>query len=115
MYFQICISPSIPKVKPLNEISFLTYFSRVRRDVLEGTWDEMLDDMDANIELEKRAAGNETDSRYKRQAEIPDIPNQDNTKYDVQELTKYHVRLSQSSQGRCVWVQSGDNHTVLGK
>ena len=87
MYLQIYISPSIPKVKPLNKISFLKYFSRVRRDVLEGTWDEMLDDMADNIELEKRA-GNETDSRYRRQAELPDIPNQDNTKYDIQVVDK---------------------------
>jgi hypothetical protein len=59
---------------------FLKLSSRVRRDVLEGTWDEMIDDLDDNIELEKRAAGNETDSRSRRQAEIPDIPDQDNTK-----------------------------------
>jgi hypothetical protein len=80
IYFQICISPGIPKVKSLNKIGFFKLFSRVRRDVLEGTWDEMVDDLDDNIELEKRATGNETDSRFKRQAEIPDIPDQDNTK-----------------------------------
>ena len=44
----------------------------MRRDVLEGTWDEMVDDLDENINLEKRAAGNETDSRLRRQAELPD-------------------------------------------
>ena len=52
----------------------------MRRDVEEATRDKMVDDLDENINLEKRAAGNATDSRLRRQAEIPDIPDQDNTK-----------------------------------
>jgi len=53
-------------------------FERVRRDVLEGTWEEMVDNLE-----EKNTAGNETDSRFRRQAEIPKIPDQDTSKADV--------------------------------
>jgi hypothetical protein len=52
--------------------------------VLEGTFEELIDnfaDEEADTILEKRAAGNETVlERFKRQAEIPDTPEQDNTK-----------------------------------
>jgi hypothetical protein len=40
----------------------------------------MIDDMDDNTDLEKRSAVNEADSRSRRQAEIPDISDEDNTK-----------------------------------
>jgi len=58
-------------------------FERVRRDVLEGTWEELIDNMDDELTIEKKAGGNETDSRIRRQAEIPNIPDQDNSKADV--------------------------------
>ena len=55
-------------------------FPRVRRDVQEGTWEELVDDLGDDRDLEKNGAGNATDSRVKRQVEIPVIPEQDNTK-----------------------------------
>lgn len=65
-------------------------FQRFRRDVLEGTLEEMLEPEieDEDFDLRwKSDAGNstETGDRRKRQAEIPDIPEQniDNTKADV--------------------------------
>ena len=48
-------------------------FPRVRRNIMEGIQEEMVDT------LEKNAAGNETDSRFKRQVENQDIQEQDNT------------------------------------
>jgi len=51
-------------------------FQRFRRDVLEGTLEEMLDNT-VNV------AGNETSGLSKRQAEFPGNPEQDNTKDDV--------------------------------
>jgi hypothetical protein len=52
--------------------------------VLEGTFEELIDNIsekeDATV-VEKRSVGNETASdRYKRQAEIPADPEQDNKK-----------------------------------
>jgi len=57
-------------------------YERVRRDVLEGTWEEMVENLDDEDTLEKNG-GNKTDSRMRRQAEIPEIPEEDKTKYDV--------------------------------
>ena len=48
--------------------------------MLEGTWEEMIDNLEDDIIIEKKAGGNETDSRIRRQAEIPNIPDQDNSK-----------------------------------
>ena len=50
--------------------------------MLEGTWEEMVDNLEDNGHgiLEKNTAGNETDSRFRRQAEIPKIPDQDTSK-----------------------------------
>jgi len=64
-------------------------FQRPRRNVLEGTWNEMIDSLnnnDEDREIETKAGGNDTDStRFKRQADFPGAPeqNQDNTKEDV--------------------------------
>eukprot|EP00092_Neocalanus_flemingeri_P076819 GFUD01095312.1.p1 GENE.GFUD01095312.1~~GFUD01095312.1.p1 ORF type:complete len:269 (+),score=61.87 GFUD01095312.1:236-1042(+) len=62
-------------------------FQRFKRGILEGTFEELVDNLaddEDNSFIEKRAAGNETASaRSKRQAQIPDIPDQDNTKADV--------------------------------
>ena len=55
-------------------------FPRVRRDVMEGTWEEMVDNLKDNMEVEKHGASNGTFARVKRQIEIPAIPEQDNTK-----------------------------------
>ena len=67
---------------------YTVWFTRIRRDVLEGTWTEMIDkstDEEAeNQILSKRAAGNETvvSPKVRRQADFPGTPeqNQDNTK-----------------------------------
>eukprot|EP00092_Neocalanus_flemingeri_P029568 GFUD01032114.1.p1 GENE.GFUD01032114.1~~GFUD01032114.1.p1 ORF type:complete len:268 (+),score=50.94 GFUD01032114.1:264-1067(+) len=57
-------------------------FQRFKREVLEGTFEELVNNL--ADDKEKRPAGNETAStRSKRQAQIPDIPDQDNTKADV--------------------------------
>ena len=50
--------------------------------MLEGTFEELIDKFEEqDTIIEKRAANNETDSdRVKRQAEIPETPEQDNTK-----------------------------------
>eukprot|EP00092_Neocalanus_flemingeri_P067991 GFUD01083032.1.p1 GENE.GFUD01083032.1~~GFUD01083032.1.p1 ORF type:complete len:272 (+),score=54.00 GFUD01083032.1:251-1066(+) len=62
-------------------------FQRFKRGVLEGTFEELVDNLaddEDNSFKDKRAASNETAStRSKRQAQIPDIPDQDNTKADV--------------------------------
>ena len=55
-------------------------FPRVRRDVMEGNWEELLDNLKDNMEVEKHGASNGTFARLKRQIEIPVIPEQDNTK-----------------------------------
>jgi len=77
---------------PLTQGPFaISPFERVRRDVLEGTWTEMIDkstDEEAeNQILSKRAAGNETvvSPKVRRQADFPGTPeqNQDNTKEDM--------------------------------
>jgi len=64
---------------PLAELGY----GRVRRDVLEGTWEEMVDNMTDEDTLENKNGGNKTDSRIRRQAEIPEIPEEDKTKSDV--------------------------------
>ena len=52
--------------------------------MLEGTYEELIDkyaDEEHDTIIENQAANNETDSeRVKRQAEIPETPEQDNTK-----------------------------------
>ena len=61
-------------------------YTRVRRDVQEGTWDEMIDNLgddNEDIPIEKKASGNDTVSeRSKRQADFPGTPeqNQDSSK-----------------------------------
>jgi len=58
-------------------------FQRFRRDVLEGTFEELIDVKEDDADQHK-VAGNETmTERVKRQAEIPPEPEQDNTKADV--------------------------------
>ena len=47
---------------------------------MEGTWEEMVDNLKDNMEVEKQVASNGTFARVKRQIEIPVIPEQDNTK-----------------------------------
>ena len=49
--------------------------------MLEGTWEEMVDNRTGEDTLENNNAGNKTDSRLKRQAEIPEIPEEDKNKY----------------------------------
>jgi len=61
---QFAAGPTQPAVQPA--------FQRFRRDVLEGTWEEMAE-----------RAGNTTEGRARRQAEFPGDPEQDNTKDDV--------------------------------
>merc|ERR1739838_738129 len=57
-------------------------FQRFKRGVLEGTFEDLIDNFDDDEQ--KGSARNETDSeRVKRQAEIPETPEQDNTKADV--------------------------------
>ena len=58
-----------PRVLPLP---------RFRRDVLEGTLEEMLEDVE--VEESHKEGGNSTMSRQRRQAEFPGAPEQDNTK-----------------------------------
>ena len=55
---------------------------RFRRDVLEGTLEEMLEEMEEVEEVEEshKEEGNSTMSRQRRQAEFPGAPEQDNTK-----------------------------------
>ena len=55
---------------------------RFRRDVLEGTLEEMLEEMEEVEEVEEshKEEGNSTVSRQRRQAEFPGAPEQDNTK-----------------------------------
>ena len=55
---------------------------RFKRGVLEGTFEELIDNLDVDeSDIEKKAGGNQTLSeRARRQAEIPDDPPQDNTK-----------------------------------
>ena len=55
-------------------------FTRVKRDVMEGTCEEMVDNLNDNMDVEKHGASNGTFARVKRQIEIPAIPEQDNTK-----------------------------------
>ena len=62
--------------KENTEVSF-NY--RFRRDVLEGTLEEMLDSQH-DLELDLRDDGNSTIAREKRQAEFPGAPEQDSTK-----------------------------------
>ena len=58
---QFAAGPAQPAVQPA--------FQRFRRDVLEGTWEEMAE-----------RAGNTTEGRARRQAEFPGDPEQDNSK-----------------------------------
>jgi len=62
-------------------------FQRFRRDVLEGTLEEMLDNDNEKEMLEEEDDHNRDNStmsvRQKRQAEFPGAPEQDNTKSDV--------------------------------
>ena len=54
---------------------------RFRRDVLEGTLEEMLDNAEEDVaEYLRDDDGNSTISRNKRQAEVPGAPEQDETK-----------------------------------
>ena len=53
--------------------------ARFRRDVLEGTLEEMLEEEEVEEESHKEE-GNSTVSRQRRQAEFPGAPEQDNTK-----------------------------------
>ena len=58
---------------------------RFKREVLEGTYEEFIDSYtdedNERTTMKKRAANNETVSeKVKRQAEIPETPEQDNTK-----------------------------------
>ena len=54
---------------------------RFRRDVLEGTLEEMLEEVEDVVEEEShKEEGNSTMSRQRRQAEFPGAPEQDNTK-----------------------------------
>ena len=55
-------------------------FPRVKRDIMEGNWEEMIDNLNDDMVIENNGAGNATYSRVKRQVEIPDIPELDNTK-----------------------------------
>ena len=49
--------------------------------MLEGTFEDLIDSFAEDEHIEKRSAINETDSeRVKRQAEIPETPEQVNTK-----------------------------------
>ena len=59
-----------PRVLPLP---------RFRRDVLEGTLEEMLEE-EVEEEESHKEEGNSTMSRQRRQAEFPGAPEQDNTK-----------------------------------
>ena len=52
---------------------------RFRRDVLEGTLEEMLEEVE-EVEESHKEGGNSTMSRQRRQAEFPGAPEQDNTK-----------------------------------
>ena len=52
---------------------------RFRRDVLEGTLEEMLEEVE-EVEESHKEEGNSTVSRQRRQAEFPGAPEQDNTK-----------------------------------
>ena len=52
---------------------------RFRRDVLEGTLEEMLEE-EVEEEESHKEEGNSTMSRQRRQAEFPGAPEQDNTK-----------------------------------
>ena len=54
----------------------LGFSFRVRRDLPEGTWDEMVD----NEIFQEKVSRNVTMERRKRQAEIPETPAQDNNK-----------------------------------
>ena len=54
----------------------LGFSFRVRRDIAEGTWDEMVD----NEIFQENGIRNVTMERRKRQAEIPETPAQDNNK-----------------------------------
>ena len=53
---------------------------RFRRDVLEGTLEEMLEEVEEEEEESHKEEGNSTMSRQRRQAEFPGAPEQDNTK-----------------------------------
>ena len=53
---------------------------RFRRDVLEGTLEEMLEEEEVEEEESHKEEGNSTMSRQRRQAEFPGAPEQDNTK-----------------------------------
>ena len=54
---------------------------RFRRDVLEGTLEEMLEEVEeVEVEESHKEGGNSTMSRQRRQAEFPGAPEQDNTK-----------------------------------
>jgi len=59
-------------------------FQRFKRGVLEGTFEELIDNIDVDESDIEKKSGNQTASeRARRQAEIPDDPPQDNTKADV--------------------------------
>ena len=52
--------------------------------MLEGTFEELIDNIDVDESDIEKKSGNQTASeRARRQAEIPDDPPQDNTKSDL--------------------------------
>ena len=61
------------KLNYIQTLNFYRKIFRVRRDVLEGTWEEMVDYID---EEEHRS-----NSTVKRQADFPDIDTTDNSRY----------------------------------
>ena len=81
-------------------------FQRFRRDVMEGTLEEMIDNT-------FEAAGNDTSDISKRQAEFPGNPEQDNTKYVK---CKVHSGLvTTNTQVGRLWVQDWGVNTLLGQ
>ena len=48
--------------------------------MLEGTLEEMLEEVEVAMEESQKEEGNSTMSRQRRQAEFPGAPEQDNTK-----------------------------------
>ena len=58
--------------------------------MLEGTFEELIDNIDVDESDIEKKAGNQTASeRARRQAEIPDDPPQDNTKSDLNSQQLY--------------------------
>lgn len=67
-------------LQSLNKENTVESFNyRFRRDVLEGTFEEMLDN-EHDLDIDFGDDGNSTILREKRQAEFPGAPEQDTTK-----------------------------------